>query len=118
MDLYLENGLMLLAQQIAQDQKDLYLLEDIQLKSLASEENNVFRHDYTDTYDAEVARNQAEDFNKDIVCDMLGNCRDVSKEEHDLENELAQTTPTGSGAVSSLQNAAIAIMALFALTAI
>jgi len=46
---------------------------------------------------------------------MLGNCLDVSKEEHDLENELAQTA---SGAVSSLQNAGIAIMALFALATI
>ena len=118
MDFYLENGLLLLAQQIAQDQKDLYMLEELQVKSFAAvEENTVFRHDYTDTYDAEVARNQAEETNKDIVCDaedMLGNCRDVSK-EHDLENELAQT---GSGAVSSLQNAGIAIMALFALATI
>jgi len=46
---------------------------------------------------------------------MLGNCLDVSKEEDDLENELAQTA---SGAVSSLQNAGIAIMALFALATI
>ena len=88
------------------------------MKSFAAlEENTVFRHDYTDTYDAEVARNQAEETNKDIVCDaedMLGNCRDVSK-EHDFENELAQT---GSGAVSSLQNAGIAVMALFALATI
>jgi len=45
------------------------MLEELQLKSLAAvEENTVFRHDYTDTYDAEVARSQAEEKNKDIVC--------------------------------------------------
>lgn len=41
MDFYLDNGLLMLAQQIAQDQKDLYSLEEIQYK------NEVQRHDYS-----------------------------------------------------------------------
>ena len=60
MTFYLDNALLLLAEQIQQDQKDLYSLEGIQYKVLAQTDNSsdaymnaVYRHDFSDIVEVE-----------------------------------------------------------------
>ena len=58
MEFFLENSLLVLAEQIAQDQRDLYALEELQFKAAKDRNdlgdearqnlNAVYRHDFTD----------------------------------------------------------------------
>ena len=81
MDFLLNNGLLVLAQEIAQEQKDLYELEKIKHKSNDMPGNEVIRRDYSDLPDkehqdaADHARHQADEKNT-MHCDEDGKCWD------------------------------------------
>ena len=89
MEFFLDNGLLVLAQQIAQEQKDLHELEKLKSRAtnaandLPANElspNEVVRRDYSDVPDAmdppdsaEQARHHAEE-NNTMHCDENGVC--------------------------------------------
>ena len=50
MGFYLDNGLLLLAEQIAQDQKDLHKIEELQSKSQLKELNDIAVGEFDDDY--------------------------------------------------------------------
>lgn len=100
MNFYLDNGLLRLAQQIAQDQKDLYAIEELQQKAkLQSSENTVLRHDFSEgsTDNQMHAHGQ--------YCDSEGVCRDHGN--NIIPNSAVSTATT------ALVGAATLMFALF-----